>query len=207
MKLTKLFCLFVLVCLFACGGETVTLTPYEPDSHWDTAAAEAQGLDSGKLSTVLTLIEAGRFGEIHSLLIARNDSLVIEEYFRGYDRSRLHQVYSVTKSVTSALIGIALEKGDIAGIDSKLLDFFPGYTNIAHHNALKDSIRLRDVLTMSAGLTWDEWSTFYGDDRNDATRLSRSNDWIAHVLDLPTQAARGTRFTHNSGCTMLPSAI
>ena len=172
-----------------------------------TASPETQNLDPQKLSEVERRIEAGDYGNIHSLIIIRNDHMVMEKYFRGYTREDLHFVYSVTKSVTSALVGIALEQNKVSGLDSKLLSYFPQYPALENHHPDKENIRLEDVLTMSTGLLWDEWTNPYGHPQNDATLMSTSPDWIKHMLDRPMIATPGSQFSYSSGCTMLLSGI
>lgn len=95
----------------------------------------------------------------------------------------------------------------IQNTDEKLLGFFPRYANIANRDARKEAITLGNLLTMTAGFVWDEWSIAYDEDGNDATRLSNSNDWIEYMLNLPMNATPGTRFVYNSGNTMLLSGI
>jgi len=118
-------------------------------------------LDQEMLSKSVNRIKMGEFNRIHSLIIIHNDSLVTEEYFRGWTRHMLHPCYSGTKSVTSALIGIALDQGLISGLDEKLLNFFPEYEEIENLDNRKKSIVLENVLTMTSGFSWDEMSTSY----------------------------------------------
>ena len=89
-------------------------------------------LDQEMLTKLVIRIKLGEFNKIHSLIIIHNDRLITEEYFRGWTRHMLHPCYSETKSVTSALIGIALDQGLINGLDEKLLNFFPEYDEIAN---------------------------------------------------------------------------
>lgn len=105
----------------------------------------------------------GLYGHIHSLVIIHNDALVLEEYFNGWERDMLHYSFSATKSITSALIGIAISQGYISGVDAKMLDFFPEYDSIDNYDEQKAAITLEHLLTMSAGFEWDEISTPYTD--------------------------------------------
>ncbi len=167
---------------------------------------ESRILDQSRITELLTRIRAQEYGDIHSLLIYKDDSLIVEEYFGVSHRDELHVCYSVTKSVTSALIGIAVDKGWIPDLDAPLLNSFL-YDSLQNQSAWKSSIRLRDVLSMSAGFQWDEWSYPYTDSRNDVSKLSASPDWMKYMLDLPVIHQPGTRFTYNSGCTMLLSGV
>ena len=169
--------------------------------------------DERKLAIIAKLINMGFFGNVHSLVIIHKDRVVLEKYFQGWTRHMLHPCCSATKSFVSALIGIAIEKGYITGVDEKILSFFPEYSTIEHLDEMKESITLKNVLTMTAGFTWDERSIPYYDNKgnpnyeNDAIRLELSNDFIKFVLDLPMSHTPGTQITYNGGCTLLLSGI
>ena len=164
-------------------------------------------LESKPLEELIAEIETGTYGEIHSLLISKNDTLIMEQYFNGYERDHLHRLYSVTKSITSALIGIALSQEKIKTLENNVLNSFTEYSNIANLDSRKKAITIEDLLTMSAGFTWDESSTSYDSHANDAFKLGRSSDWMKHMLDLPMRTQPGTEFVYNSGATMLLSGI
>ncbi|MAT96958.1 MAG: serine hydrolase [Anaerolineaceae bacterium] len=163
--------------------------------------------DEAALTAVDEAIIAGEYGEINSWLMWTNDELVWEGYYRGAAADDLHPVYSVTKSVTSAAVGIALDEGAIAGVDTAVLDFFPDYTPTGSLNPRKKAMTLEDLLTMRAGFAWDEFSTIYGNDSNDATQLSRSPAWMTYMLDRNMAEMPGDVFVYNSGVTMLLSGI
>lgn len=160
-----------------------------------------------QIDEIVSDIEDGVYGETHSLLVYHDGEILTENYFEPFDATQVHYQYSVTKSITSALIGIAIDQGLIQSVDQKLLDFFPEYDDIKHLDERKKAITLKDVLTMRTGLVWDEWTHPYGDERNDTYDLIASSDMVKHMLDLPMNAAPGTRFTYNSGATMLLSGI
>lgn len=170
-------------------------------------------LDEEILKDLVKLIERCVFGKIHSLLIIHNDSLVLEEYFRGWSRHMRHYCFSTTKSVTSALIGIAIDQGKIDGVNGKLLGFFPEYDDIMNIDERKESITLENLLTMSSGFAWDEISTPYLDifgklnPQNDANKMIQSSDWIKYMLDLPMSDDPGVKFVYSTGGTMLLSGI
>ncbi len=163
--------------------------------------------DEAALTAVEDDIIAGEYGEIDSWLMWANGDLVWEGYYRGAAADDLHPVYSVTKSVTSAAVGIALDEGAIAGLDTAVLDFFPDYTPTGSLDPRKEVMTLEDLLTMRAGFAWDELSTIYGNDSNDATQLTRSPAWIAYMLDRNMAEMPGDVFVYNSGASMLLSGI
>jgi CubicO group peptidase (beta-lactamase class C family) len=158
-------------------------------------------LDEEMLADLVKQIEAGDFGSIHSLIIIHNDSLALEEYFMGWTRHMRHYLASAAKSFTSSLIGIAIDQGKIGGVDEKLLNFFPGYDDIANLDKRKKSITLKHVLTMSAGFTWEQHPD------KDLADMKESKDWIKFMLDFPMRDEPGTKFWYNNGTSHLLSGI
>jgi CubicO group peptidase (beta-lactamase class C family) len=124
-------------------------------------------------------------------------------YYRGSD---LHTLQSVTKGVTSILIGMAIQRGELPGTSVAVLDYFHDY-EIKHLDERKQRMTLEDVLTMRAGLQWDEWTYPVGDERNSVTQLEMSDDWIQFVLDLPMAHEPGEAFVYNSGASQFLSVI
>jgi CubicO group peptidase (beta-lactamase class C family) len=136
--------------------------PEQIEDNWETGDLEDHNIDPAIISEMVTRIVAGDFGFLHSLLIVRDGELVLEEYFYNHDRESPHRLASTTKSVSSLLIGIAVDKGFIEGVDQPIMSFFPGYESSAASGW--DKIRLVHILTMSAGLGWDKQDLdgFYG---------------------------------------------
>lgn len=176
-------------------------------SYTNYSDAHSNGLDTLLLQNLISKIEQGDYGNVHSLLISKNDELVMEEYFEGYTREKLHRIYSATKSVTSALIGIAIDNGEIDGTAEKLMPIFPEYGEIGNWDDQKNDISLEHVLNMSAGYEWDERTYAYEDKRNPVAALWASDDMIKHMLDLPLSHSPGAQFNYNSGGAILLSGI
>jgi CubicO group peptidase (beta-lactamase class C family) len=124
-------------------------------------------------------------------------------YYRG---TPLHTMQSVSKSVTSALVGVAIARGEIPGPDVEMLPYFEGF-RLPDDDPRRDAMRLRDVLTMRAGLRWDESTTPYTDPANSCAAMERSEDWIQFVLDQPMATQPGSTFVYNSGATQLLSYL
>jgi CubicO group peptidase (beta-lactamase class C family) len=187
--------------------------PADQIDHLPKARSSGFVLDSHKLSKIVSRIEDGEFGSIHSLIILHENKLVLEKYFRGWRREKLHPMFSATKSVTSALIGIAITQGKIKGVDQKVLGFFPEYTSIDNLDSNKEALTLKDLLTMSAGLPWNEGSvpivTPEGKPNPDNAvhKMALSDDWIKYVLDLPPDSRPGTAWVYNSGASHVLSGI
>lgn len=172
-------------------------TAYWPTAGWRTSTPEEQGMDGSKITQALAAIDKESLA-FHSLLIIRNGYLVSETYFWGYSKTRGHELYSVTKSFVSTLVGIAIDRGSIDGVGRPMADFFPGLA-FENPDPGKDAMTLEDVLTMRSGLGWIETDSTF-------TMLSRSPDWVKFMFDLPMAAAPGTSFYYCSGCSHLLSA-
>jgi CubicO group peptidase (beta-lactamase class C family) len=171
---------------------------YWPTSGWRTSSPAAQGMDPHKLALMLQVIRQEQLN-LHSLLIIRNGSIVSETYFPSYTAQTPHELYSVTKSVMATLVGIAIDRRAIDGINHPVLDFFRSYS-FEHPDTRKDAMTLEDLLTMRSGLDWQE---------QDATfqAMYQSRDWVQFMLDTPMHEQPGQQFRYCSGCSHLLSAI
>jgi CubicO group peptidase (beta-lactamase class C family) len=113
---------------------------------------------------------------------------------------------SVTKSVTSALIGIAMGRGEIAGVEVRVLDYLGNY-EVADVEEWKKAMTLRDLLTMRSGIQWDESTLPYTDPTNSCAAMEGSGDWVQYVVEQPMAHEPGTVFKYNSGASHLLSLI
>jgi CubicO group peptidase (beta-lactamase class C family) len=123
-------------------------------------------------------------------------------YYQGRD---VHTLQSVTKSVTSALIGIAIRRGEISGTEAPLLTFFQEYDLSGVEERLHRAT-LDDLLTMRSGIEWHENDRPL-DDTNTTLQLERSQDWIQFTLDQPMDSDPGQRWNYNSGGSHLMSGV
>jgi len=164
---------------------------------WSESTPEDQGLDSGILAEAVS--EARRLPYLYSLLVIRNGHLVSEDYFNGMSRWSANDNYSVTKSFTSALVGIALDRGFLESLDQKMLDFFPEYVTPGM-DPRKHDITIRHLLMMRAGFDWDDVEASFA-------QLHASPDFIRYILDMPLSDAPGTVFNYCTPESDLLSAI
>lgn len=201
-----------------------------PTHAWPTASPAALGLDPAALHALDGEIAAGKYGYIDSLLVIRHGRIAFEQHYahdyralfvgKGapwiynyydpdwhpfYEGTSLHTMQSVSKSVTSALIGIAIGRGEIAGVDVAVMPYFADFKVVP--DARRDRLRLWDVLTMTTGIQWDEFTATYTDARNNCAQMEAAKDWIQYVLDQPMAAEPGTTFVYNSGATELLAYI
>ena len=171
---------------------------------WPTSTPGQQQLDSSRLEELVKLIREGKeFPRLDSLLIVRNGYLVVEEYFRGYNADKIHILQSVSKSFTSALVGIAIEQGKFKGVDEKVLDFFPGVKGIKNMDQRKAAMRLQDLLTMRSGTDYHERGP--GSPHFQLNDLDRG--WDRFYLNRKMITQPGTHFNYDSGGVILISSM
>jgi CubicO group peptidase (beta-lactamase class C family) len=179
----------------ATNGDQAT---YWPAHDWRTSTPEEQGLDSTSILALLQEIQNKNL-PIHSLLIIRHGYLVTEAYFPPYQREFKHPVFSMTKSVTSALVGKALQEGHLKDVQQKVLDFFADIAPQVSDPQVKN-LTLAQLLTMSAG--------FNTNTLPDLSSKFAADGTIEHILTYDSILAKpGTSFYYDSGLPHLLSAI
>ena len=206
------------------GGSAGEGTPSVPYSvppalvdGWETASLETAGIDRARIEHLTGAIRSRPDFNVHTVLIEHDGHLVYEEYFDGKDekwgvplreithnRDMRHDLRSVTKSVVSALVGIAAASGAIRSLDAPLLDYFPEYQDL--QVPARRQITIRHALAMSAGLEWNE-DVPYNNPKNDEIAMGRAADPIRYVLAREIVAAPGTTWRYNGGTTQVLGAI
>lgn len=171
---------------------------YWPTNGWKTSFPELQGLDSDKLSEAVQFIN-DRLPDVYSFLVVKNGYIVFEDYYKIGRPDHIAVVHSVTKSVMSALIGIALEQKYIQGIDQKLAHFFPSYFTEELDRRKKD-ITLKHLLTMSAGFEWNDRGTIFW-------QWYSSPDWLKFTIQLPQINKPGNAFKYNTSLSHVLSIL
>jgi CubicO group peptidase (beta-lactamase class C family) len=146
---------------------------YWPTTEWQTANPAELKMDIEKLSKLDPIIKA-EYGNIGGIVIVRNGYIAYENYYNGYGPDDTLHVASVTKSVLSAIVGIAIDKGFIKSTDQKVLDFFPEYIPNTDEKK-KQEITIKNLLTMTAPYTYE---------REPFQELCCSPDWAKFALDL-----------------------
>jgi CubicO group peptidase (beta-lactamase class C family) len=182
-------------------GDFPSLISSTQTDDWPTSTPKAEEVDS----SLLNEISENWRRELHSLLVIRNGKLIFEKYYRAnnhiYTKDSKHVLFSATKSFTSTLIGIAIDKGFINNISQNVLEFFPEY-NFSNADSLKKSLNLRHLLTMTSGFSWSEEPS-----NDDLRRMYFCLDSVKYVLDKPMATEPGEYFKYNSGASHLLSAI
>ena len=191
--------------LLACGGasagpQDVEQLPrdgstYFPTTSWRRADPDAAGMQASRLEALGESIAGGGAPGVNALIIVRHGYLVTERYFNGTQPAASKTVQSVTKSVTSLLAGIAVDKGFLAA-DTRILTLLPEYDEIAATDARKRDITLRHLLAMRSGINFYE----YPYEGSPLERLNTSrDDWVRIALAEPMNAAPGAMWQYNSG--------
>jgi CubicO group peptidase (beta-lactamase class C family) len=167
-----------------------------PTKEWSTSTLEQQGMDAEILSDADERININ-YTNVYSLLVIRHGYLVYEKYYHGMNENSANPVYSVTKSVMSALTGIALREKLIQNVDQNISEILPEYFKEID-DIQKNKITIKNVLTMSGGLE--------SIDSNYAAYFT-SDDWLSYAINKPLTDNPGEKFVYNTGLTHFLSGI
>jgi CubicO group peptidase (beta-lactamase class C family) len=183
---------------------------------WETGRPEDAGFQITELEKLSADIRAARFPNTHAVLVERNGRLIYEQYFAGSDEvwgagvenrtfvaSSLHDLRSASKSVTSALVGIALGRDFGLAVARPVRSFFPN----RQIRPELEAVTLHHLLTMTAGFDWNEMTVPYSDPNNDEGRMYSQKDPVGFVLSRPLSHAPGTRWNYCSGLTMVLAGV
>lgn len=173
-----------------------------PSKEWRISNPEEQGMRSEILADMMEYIIDNNI-DIDSILIVRNGKIIIDSYFYPFSKGQKHPIRSCTKSIMSALIGIAINKGFIESVNQPITDFFPDHT-FANMDDQKKSITLEDFLMMSSGLNCRDSYLYNWVGLNE---MRNSPDWVQYVLNLPMAENPGDKFEYCNGVSHVLSAI
>ena len=162
---------------------------YWPTTSWRSATPEQHGIDPNKLAIANGIAEEDPF--FRSLLVVRDGYLVFENYYHGGSQDQRTEVWSVTKSFTSALVGIAIDEGHISGTDGLMADLLPDYPGFG-------KMTIENVLTHETGLAWDEGSQ---------ETWIQAPDWIAEALGRGYVTEPGQALLYSSANSHFLSAL
>ena len=211
----KLFVLFLLsavaLTLLGCGDDPSASTALEESQppaetqtpqttapaatwQWQKDSAENHGLSAAALESLHTSLDPT---QVFASVIVK-DGYIVDEYYKdGYDETSVFPLHSCSKSVTSALIGIAIDKGFIEGVDVPISTYFPQI--LESDSEYLKQVTIWHLLTHTSGIScsdddvWDAWRS--------------SDNWVDYVLSRPVTSAPGTVFSYSTGGTHLLSAI
>jgi CubicO group peptidase (beta-lactamase class C family) len=182
----------------ALAGPAYT-TPVDSSDRWPLAKPEQEQIDGKALNALFAELVTDPHKDLKGIVILRHGKLVAEAYFNGDDANTLHDIRSATKSITAALMGIAIDRGIINSVDDSIADYLPGLPRDG-----KEKISIRNLLNMRSGLDADD-----GDpaSRGNETRLDNSTDWMKSVYAVPMKRQPGTKYVYVSINAFLAGAI
>jgi len=218
----SIFSLLHLACHVDTAGRYKYRPPEKINDGMEVGTLEEVNVKSKWIERAVNEIQRGRYKEVHAMLIFRDNKLVLEEYFRGHaylweaanhhggmvswNREMLHNVMSVTKSITSICVGIAVDKGFIKNVHQSIFDYLPEHRYLATHG--KEKITIEHLLTMTSGLEWREWSAPYSSPENPVIGIwFQDKDPISYILEKPLLKPPGTSFNYSSGNTVVLGEI
>jgi len=178
--------------------------PEETGDGWETAGLADAGISSAGIRELMTTTLAGDFARHESVLLARGGRLVLEEYFYGQQREATHTFQSVTKSITSMVVGLAVDR-DLVDLEAPVYEFFRDYPD-AKWIREKYPVTVRHALMMTGGLAWNE-ALPYTDPGNNNRAMNGSGDYIGYILDRDLAVAPGTVCEYCSGLSILLGGI
>ncbi|MHC4448643.1 MAG: serine hydrolase domain-containing protein [Planctomycetota bacterium] len=193
-------------------GKAITDWSYEEpdqlDDGWTVGTLSEAGIRQAPIGELMHEVLNGEYRGLDAVLVARNGTLVLEEYFHFGEREELHQIQSVTKSVTSLVMGVAFDESLLGRLQRPVYEFFPGREDCLW---MKEQypITLQNALMMSAGLEWNEKRLPYTDSRNDAIRMNVSGDMYGYMLSRAIAEGRqpGEVFAYTSGLSILLGGV
>ena len=194
-------------------GSNLYTIPEETGDGWETASLSSVGMSTAILEALLNSMNNSTYNEVHSVVVVKNDKLVFEAYYPGhdfgytspdylgtyieFDRDTRHNTHSATKSFTSALVGIAIDKGYIVSADDKIFTYLPDYISLM--DTQKEKITIKHMLTMSSGLKWNEWDVSVSESDHDIVQFNQSYDPVYYLLSKPIVTEPGTAYYYNGG--------
>ena len=226
---------FLLAAVAGCGTtaeESLASTYDWPGDSWPTSDPASEGVDPVAIDALVADLTAGDYGLVDQFLLIRHGRVIADHrwthdyetisaaydttnhqynydhpdwhpYYRDTD---LHTLQSVTKSVTSAALGIAVDERLIGGVDAPVLPYFEAYSP-NREDTRWASVTLEDFLTMRSGISWAVPGETYDDDSHPTVQLEASDRWIQFVIDREMAVDPGTQFDYNDGVSVLLGKI
>lgn len=193
--------LLLFLIISGCAQSSPEKTPAQGD--WPIAQPAEAGFNPALVAETIAFIEADEHNDFSSLVVTRNGSLVIDQYFNGHGPDSLRDMRSAGKSITSALVGIAIKEGFISDVNAPAIPLFPSYSPVTNDGPDKQAITIKHLLTMTSGIHAD------ADDESSPgyeLHMELADDWVRFVVDLPMMRAPDTGWTYSSASSFLAGA-
>lgn len=189
---------------FCYGQYTYTYSqPKELGDGLRTNNLKSQNIDTTLVYKFFNQIKY-KENKIHSVLLIKNDQLIIEEYFKGHSANEPHDLRSATKSIRSILMGIAIDKGFIENIDDPISKYLKSPIPNKNLDERKNKITIKHLLTMSSGLDCND---FDKESKGQEDKIYRKKDWLQYAVDLPMVNEPGTQSNYCSIGTVIVAEI
>lgn len=186
-------------------GEGDYTGSYWPTDGWRSCEPEAVGMNSDELSAAIHYAATPGF-KTDGLVVIRKGHIVGEAYFGNFKRETLHVSHSMAKSFSSALVGIAIDKGIIADVDAKLCEYYDEW-DCADAEDLRSRITLRHAMTLTTGLQWHEDWSKWDFATNDALKMGATGHFISYMAARKGLYEPGHKFLYSTGDPMLLSRV
>lgn len=188
-----------LACLLLCGPAVSARSATWPGDDWARSSPEAQGVASADVARLIEdIVRPGR--RIDAVLLISKGHLIAELVVAPYDAAEPHDLRSITKSVVSTLVGVALQRRDLRSTRQRL-DEFVALPPAA--DPRQRAITIEHLLDMRSGIAWREWPY---DQDSDLLKMAASPDWLAYILARPMRDEPGARFWYSGAAPHLVSA-
>jgi len=189
---------------------------YNPDNYtYQKPKETSDGLRTGLIEEefknpepIINMVKKtikGEFPDVHSILIYKNNKLVLEEYFYGYDENTPHQLRSATKPFIGGIVGIAIDKGFIKSEKEKLLPYFKNkYDKIANLDERKKELTIENFLMYRHGMDCENNNPA---SKGNEQSMMQSKDWVKYTLDLPMVTKPGEKSSYCTGCPLILGSL
>ena len=178
---------------------------YWPTNGWRQCKPEAAGMNSAKLRKAIEFAATPSYNT-DGLVVVRKGHIVGEAYFGNFRIDAKHVSHSMAKSFTSSLVGIAIDKEQIGGVDEKICKFYNEW-NCDDQNDLRSRITLRHAMTLTTGLQWKEDWSKWDPNTNDALKMGASGHFVKYMAQRNGLYEPGERFVYSTGDPMLLSRV
>ncbi|MFY0629825.1 MAG: serine hydrolase [Flavobacteriaceae bacterium] len=177
--------------------------PKITNDGWKTNTLQSRSIDTTRLQKLFSQLKGGKH-KIHSVLLIHKNELILEEYFGEYSTTTQHDLRSVSKSLRSLLLGIAIDKGFIENINDPISKYMKGLSPKTNLDPRKEKITIKHLITMSSGLDCNDWDQ---KSKGQEDRVYKKKDWLQYFINLPMINDPGTVSTYCSVGQILVAEI
>ncbi len=180
--IARLTILMLLISTICYGQYSYTYSqPKELGDGWKTNHIKSKGIDSTLIYKLFSQIKDANH-KMHSVVLVKNNQLVLEEYFNDYKVNQPHDLRSTSKSIRSILLGIAIDKGFVDNINDPITKYLKSPVPKKNLDVRKEEITIKHLLTMSSGLDCNDWDK---KSKGQEDKVYKKKDWLQYTLDLP----------------------